>query len=212
MPIEFNCQSCGRLMRTPDSAAGKKGKCPHCGAKMAIPLTSDPQASTPSDSARSSSAGATGHNAQGKADDDKIEFPCPKCSLPVRTPASVAGKKGKCPNCGEVVQIPAKTPEAPDTKDKPAAKIQFRCPGCQKMLRTPADVAGKKIKCPSCNAVLSVPSTGKQKGDGDAQPSTTPVLDESIGLAPLGDAPSLAPVDDAPQPDSPGRRAKSDAG
>ena len=154
MPIEFNCQSCSRLMRTPDSAAGKKGKCPHCGVMMAIPLTSDPQANV-------ASGGA--HGSDAKTTDDKIEFPCPQCSLPVRTPASAAGKKGKCPNCGVVVQIPARTPEAPDTKDKPTGKIQFRCPGCQKMLRTPADVAGKKIKCPSCSAVLSVPSTSKQR-------------------------------------------------
>ncbi len=38
---------------------------------------------------------------------DKIEFACPQCGLPVRTPLATAGKKGKCPSCGAIVPIPA---------------------------------------------------------------------------------------------------------
>ena len=30
----------------------------------------------------------------------KVEFACPRCGRPVRTPATAAGKKGKCPSCG----------------------------------------------------------------------------------------------------------------
>ena len=40
MPIEFHCPGCGKLMRTPDETAGRKGKCPHCGTKVQIPDTS----------------------------------------------------------------------------------------------------------------------------------------------------------------------------
>ncbi len=36
----------------------------------------------------------------------KIEFTCPRCGLPVRTPLATAGKKGQCPGCGQVVKIP----------------------------------------------------------------------------------------------------------
>jgi hypothetical protein len=46
MPIEFPCTACGQLVRTPDSAAGKKGKCPHCGTIAQIPLVS-PRAAVP---------------------------------------------------------------------------------------------------------------------------------------------------------------------
>ena len=42
-----------------------------------------------------------------------IEFPCPECSHVVRTPDQTAGKKGRCPGCGMVVQIPLRSP-APD--------------------------------------------------------------------------------------------------
>ena len=40
MPIEFHCPGCGKLMRTPDATAGRKGQCPHCGTKVQIPATS----------------------------------------------------------------------------------------------------------------------------------------------------------------------------
>jgi len=198
MPIEFHCQSCSRLMRTPDSAAGKKGKCPHCGAMMDIPSSPGQQAIAPASRTRGSDAETAGTKAQGGNADERIEFPCPRCKQPVRTPASTAGKKGKCPSCGEVVQIPAEAASGSKTEHKPSGKIQFRCPGCQKTLRTPADVAGKKIRCPSCSAVLSIPSSSRQKGRTEAAPSPAPVPDDSIGLAPLDDAPGLAPLDDAP--------------
>lgn len=38
MPIEFNCNQCGKHLRTPDETAGKKAKCPECGAITPIPL------------------------------------------------------------------------------------------------------------------------------------------------------------------------------
>jgi len=38
MPIEFRCVQCGRLLQTPDEAAGKQAKCPECGAISPIPI------------------------------------------------------------------------------------------------------------------------------------------------------------------------------
>jgi len=37
MAIEFTCTSCGKKMKTGDANAGKKGKCPKCGAVVDIP-------------------------------------------------------------------------------------------------------------------------------------------------------------------------------
>jgi hypothetical protein len=33
---------------------------------------------------------------------------CPTCAAPIRAPDSAAGKRGKCPKCGERMQIPAR--------------------------------------------------------------------------------------------------------
>lgn len=36
MPIAFNC-SCGKMLRVPDTSAGKRAKCPACGAVVEVP-------------------------------------------------------------------------------------------------------------------------------------------------------------------------------
>ena len=40
MTIEFSCQGCQYLFKVPDTMAGKKGKCPKCGAITPIPTAS----------------------------------------------------------------------------------------------------------------------------------------------------------------------------
>ena len=37
MPIAVTCGGCGKRLKVPDSAAGKRGKCPQCGATVPIP-------------------------------------------------------------------------------------------------------------------------------------------------------------------------------
>lgn len=38
MSIEFNCPSCEKSIRAPDTAGGKYGKCPFCEVKVYIPM------------------------------------------------------------------------------------------------------------------------------------------------------------------------------
>jgi len=38
MPIELHCPDCEKLIRAPDNAGGRHGKCPFCQAKVYIPL------------------------------------------------------------------------------------------------------------------------------------------------------------------------------
>lgn len=37
MAIEFNCQHCGKSIKTKDEMAGRMGRCPHCRGTMQIP-------------------------------------------------------------------------------------------------------------------------------------------------------------------------------
>jgi len=37
MPVEFHCEHCGKHVKAPSEAAGRKGKCPHCQAVCYIP-------------------------------------------------------------------------------------------------------------------------------------------------------------------------------
>ena len=45
--------------------------------------------------------------------------------------------------------------------------IEFRCPSCSKLLRTPDESAGKKAKCPQCGTIADVPGAA---GSGFAAP------------------------------------------
>ncbi|MCU0918146.1 MAG: hypothetical protein MUC88_26820 [Planctomycetes bacterium] len=38
MPIELQCNACGKKIKAPDSAGGKWGKCPMCHARIYVPL------------------------------------------------------------------------------------------------------------------------------------------------------------------------------
>jgi tRNA A-37 threonylcarbamoyl transferase component Bud32 len=102
---------------------------------------------------------------------EKIEFACPKCGLRVQTLRSTAGKKGRCPNCGAIVPIVAiadvvdspssshGVPSAhrPPQLSAPPQRIEFSCPHCQKTVRPPAGIAGKKGRCPWCGRVVKIP-------------------------------------------------------
>jgi hypothetical protein len=41
MSIEFHCNQCGKLVRAPDEAGGKHGKCPACHQSIYIPMPTD---------------------------------------------------------------------------------------------------------------------------------------------------------------------------
>lgn len=41
MAIEFHCNKCGQMVRAPDDAGGKRGKCPACHQSVYIPTPSD---------------------------------------------------------------------------------------------------------------------------------------------------------------------------
>jgi len=58
--------------------------------------------------------------------------------------------------------------------------IEFRCSGCQRILRTPDESAGKQARCPECGTILEVPQAqGTAAASSTAGPEPAP---ESSGL------------------------------
>ncbi len=102
MTIEFNCPQCTQQIRTPDATAGKRGKCPGCNAIVRIPAATEAAAPQSAPAQPPAEAAETG----------PIEFFCSLCGQLVRTPRAAAGKKGKCPHCQGVMQIPLKSRSA----------------------------------------------------------------------------------------------------
>ena len=61
--IEFHCTGCGRSLKVPASAAGRRASCPQCNAIVQVPLASQPQtpaASIPPANAHSAEGGGFG--------------------------------------------------------------------------------------------------------------------------------------------------------
>jgi len=42
VPIKFTCPSCGKALRVPEEAAGKRGRCPYCQNSVTVPFLSQP--------------------------------------------------------------------------------------------------------------------------------------------------------------------------
>ncbi len=92
-----------------------------------------------------------------------IEFRCTQCGRPLQAGDATPGTRILCPGCGAFSAVPS--PSAGHFGDRPNGReagpaIEFRCTGCNKLLRTAADTAGKQAKCPECGRILSVPAPG----------------------------------------------------
>ena len=92
-----------------------------------------------------------------------IEFHCPGCGGLMRTPDETSGKKGRCPNCGIKVRIPAtslavSSAELLVVEPTPEPrKIEFYCSNCGNQVRVAEAAAGQRGKCPKCAAVVQIP-------------------------------------------------------
>lgn len=130
-PIRFDCGICGKALSIPATNAGKKGQCPHCGQTMSIPLKSPgsgkrwkggPKPQSTSSTVPSPAPATKQQPSLVKAGGEKIEFRCSSCNEVVRVGVAAAGKRGQCPRCKAVVQIPLKTTTAPATQRAPSNK------------------------------------------------------------------------------------------
>lgn len=131
MTIRVNCPDCGQEYRLSDSLAGKKAKCKACGGVVAIPASADDQLEdfdepipakpvakkpspppVPSRPAASSAAPPKPPpipKAAAASALPKISVSCDMCFTDFQAKGELAGKKAKCPECGEMVSVPGKS-------------------------------------------------------------------------------------------------------
>jgi len=101
-----------------------------------------------------------------------IKFACSKCGKPIRVDDKHAGKKGKCPGCGEVVVVPGTS-----------RAIAFRCAGCGHTIKVPQSYAGKRGKCPKCKEAVVVPAPKKKPvAETQAPTITCSMCGQAIGV------------------------------
>ncbi|MEO8493921.1 MAG: hypothetical protein ABI614_02545, partial [Planctomycetota bacterium] len=175
-PIRFDCGSCGKTLSIAAANAGKKGKCPHCRELMSIPLkspaagtrwkgTPKPQ-SKPAPTQPSKPVSAQ-QPSLTKAGGEKIEFHCSSCQEVVRVGIAAAGKKGQCPRCKAVIQIPLKSTSVSGLQPIPTSKPTPMSPRPQSKTAKPTP------------GLTPLPSNSRA----------------SSGLTPLDDLDVLSPLD-----------------
>ncbi len=79
-----------------------------------------------------------------------VTLSCGKCARLVYAPPETAGKKVRCPGCGESIAVPA---DSAGLAEQPASKP---CPQCGVMLRLAQGLHGKNVRCKKCGATLAV--------------------------------------------------------
>lgn len=113
MPIAVACSTCGRSFKAPDSAAGRRAKCPKCGAVLPIPgpessAPTPPQPTAPAPEppppaalarvARPPAGHAVAPSSRDDPDEDDYKK-CPFCGEDIRARAK------KCKHCGETLDV-----------------------------------------------------------------------------------------------------------
>ena len=133
MSIKFLCSHCKKVLSVKDQLAGKRGKCPHCGTVVLVPVPAKP-----------ASAPAAIRPAQPPAASPPPAPPPPPADLDALAAAALADEpKSDGP------------PAAPTT-------IDFECPMCGEKLHMPLNLAGKREPCPECKRIIRVPEPEKK--------------------------------------------------
>ncbi len=71
--------------------------------------------------------------------------------------------------------------------------IEFRCTGCQKLLRTQEGTEGKQAKCPVCGTLVLIPNPNVPPALPGEAPPPIPAAVVPAAMPPLGTAPAALP-------------------
>lgn len=164
MSIKTKCGECGKTLTAQDSAAGKRAKCPQCGAVVQIPSVVDAvdaeDASEPAEEEedwgvpapppRRGAASSSGGASAGGTDARK---PCPACG------EMIVATAAKCRFCGEIFDASLKRQEAKKNKKESRSYSS----GDDDM--TPVDWV-LAILCPGIGCILGIVRVCTGKGSG----------------------------------------------
>lgn len=78
------------------------------------------------------------------------------CGKSFKAKPELAGKRVKCPSCGESIQIPVASGVAPMENAAATSPIAVTCQ-CGKSFKAPPKLAGKQVVCPACKSAVSIP-------------------------------------------------------
>ena len=165
MTLDFQCKKCRSPMQTPDSAAGKKGRCGDCQTVMNIPYPAPTSGAWHDFDESQVYLVERSTAAKMKDGVESLRFNCLRCEKQLWLDNKKTHKKIECSGCGVVMRLSnaaatsfVVTAVAPVGEDE---GICFQCPHCQHGVRVESRFANQKGKCPECQAVVDIPKYSK---------------------------------------------------
>jgi hypothetical protein len=84
-----------------------------------------------------------------------ISLQCEQCGKQYQLSDNLAGKRIKCKECGNAINVPGAAGAA-----NAAGPIAVACGSCGKQFQVKAELAGKRVKCQQCGTAVQVPAAG----------------------------------------------------
>ncbi len=81
-----------------------------------------------------------------------MRFYCESCGQKIRVPEKHVGRKGKCPKCKNIINIP-----------QAGKLVSFKCTMCNENMKISESSRGKLLECPSCGCYAEVPTRDNVK-------------------------------------------------
>lgn len=174
MYMHVQCPCCGHRCRVPESSLGQAVTCPkcarpfRCGSVEGRSLTTEPlPVESPHEQPQAKAAPAI--QPARAADEQGVNYRCPKCHKALESPARLAGQKLNCPDCGQRLQVPQPTaPWAASVPTAPPPTVTLAAPPAvaapaptpviaarrESCLECGMDVTGRQrvVTCPSCGS------------------------------------------------------------
>jgi len=191
--IRFACPHCRSMIKAPRTVAGRKSKCPSCKEPVRVPETDAVALSSGKASDDDlididmNTRGAGGRELEYRNDvaesvpaitDEPLEpaahirFACDSCGRTIKSPRNLAGRKSRCPQCGERVVIPQPSEILDgdvfvlDTKGRSTGALTYRESDAADVSPSGRDsgsgsAAGPshvQFKCPHCGSGIKAPA------------------------------------------------------
>jgi hypothetical protein len=192
MSVRVTCPGCGASLKFKDKYAGQRGVCPECRGALDVPALegADDVRAEPEALSRRPPSSINDPNWLDDIADLAPDAPAAPSAAPAGDSSWLDGLEDEVidapPRTGagasaSVIKLDIESGSSGSSIDR-TARLRFRCPRCNGVLKAPGHLAGRKARCQHCQHAVRVPGgesasdsrLGSPSGIGLAGPPPIP--------------------------------------